>query len=260
MFLQLGVNTYLKNMKSLVCSRNFFKIMILSIFLAFSSALCLSNESEASNSLTEVALGERNKIVGKLNSLQSDIRSISASVRQERHLTALKKKVVVNGTIVLAKPDKLRWDVSSPSKMITALDGETMTVYHPDIKEAQVYVLSEDMVARNTSNFLVSVFNSGSLNELEKKFNVAIFKGSGEIVFKMTPLSNIVRRYIEKIIVFYNPVSGLPQGFDMYTPKGDRTITRLSDIKINPAVKPGLFTIALPDDVWITNQVKLTDH
>ncbi len=69
--------------------------------------------------------------------LHKDMHSIFASVSQEKQLAALKKKVVVEGTVTMAKPNMLKWDVVKPERSVTVIDGETMTVYHPDIKEAQ---------------------------------------------------------------------------------------------------------------------------
>ena len=41
----------------------------------------------------------------------------------------------------------------SPGKSITVIDGEEMTVYYPESKEAQMYSLSDNMTARNTMKF-----------------------------------------------------------------------------------------------------------
>ena len=45
----------------------------------------------------------------------------------------------------------------------------------------------------------------------------------------------------------------------MFTPKGDKIMTRLSEVKINPEISADTFTIKLPADVLITNRIDTHD-
>jgi outer membrane lipoprotein-sorting protein len=230
------------------------------ISICFSLILFLLHSvAVASKDIREVSAEEKQKIFERLKELQKDIHSMHATVNQEKQLSVLKKKIQVKGTIIMAKPNMLRWDVTMPEKSITVIDGETMTVYHPTAKEAQVYNLSEDFVARNTMSFFATAMG-GNLNEMEKKFTVTVFRNDGKIVFKLIPLSSIARKYLSDIAVYYDEVTGLPGGFEVTTPKGDRTITKLADIKINPEIKPDTFELKLPGDVWITNKIENTNN
>lgn len=209
--------------------------------------------SASNNDLQEISASERQKIMGKMKSLQKDIHSISASVVQEKQLSVLKKKVTIEGTVTMAKPNMLRWDITKPEKSLTVIDGETMTVYHPEVKEAQIYDVSENFVARNTMIFFATAMG-GDLNEMEKKFTVNVFRKDEDIIFKLVPLSQIAGRYLSAVMIYYDERSGLPKGFDITTPKGDRTIIKLSNIKINPELKSDAFRIKLSPDVWVTNK------
>ncbi|MBI5025659.1 MAG: outer membrane lipoprotein carrier protein LolA [Nitrospirae bacterium] len=219
------------------------------MFLLHNSAIA------SNNAIREVAAEEKQKIFERLKELQKGIHSMHATVSQEKQLSVLKKKIQLKGTIIMAKPNMLRWEVTMPEKSITVIDGETMTMYHPDVREAQVYNLSEDFVARNTMSFFATAMG-GNLNEMEKKFTVTVFCNDGKIVLKLIPLSSIAKKYLSDITVYYDEVTGLPGGFEVTTPKGDRTITKLADIKINPEIRPDTFELKLPANVWITNKVE----
>lgn len=80
-----------------------------------------------------------------------------------------------------------------------------------------------------------------------------MFRRDSEIVFKLVPLSKIVGRYVSSLLIYYDEKTGVPQGFETITPKGEKTITRLSNIKINPEIEKDLFKLKLPEDVCITN-------
>lgn len=208
--------------------------------------------SASNNDLQEIPVAERQEILEKMKSLQKTVHAISASVVQEKQLSALKKKVTIEGTVTMAKPNMLRWDIAKPEKSLTVIDGETMTVYHPDVKEAQVYTLAENLIACNTMNFFAAAM--GSLEEMEKKFSVNVFHNGSEIILKLSPLSSIVRKYLSTIVIHYNELTGLPQEFETMTPKGDRIVTKLKNIKTNPELKLDTFKIKLPENVWITNK------
>ena len=223
------------------------------VLLTVLCLVCPSHTYASDDSLQVIAGDEQQKIFEKIKTLQRDIHSLHAHVSQEKQLTILKKKLHVEGTVMIAKPNQLRWDVVKPERSITAIDGETITVYHPDKKEAQIRSLSESLIANNTMSFFMAAMN-GSLQEIDKNFTVQIFRKDGEIIFKLTPLSSMVGKYLSAVTIHYDEASGLPRGFEMLTPKGDKTITRLTNIKTNPGLKPETFKIKLPDDVWITNK------
>lgn len=221
--------------------------MLLACFAAVDSAYSSNNTSQ------EMPAADKQKIVDRLKELQKDIYSITATVNQEKHLSSMKRKINVEGIISLKKPNTLRWDTVKPEKSVTVVDGETMTVYYPDVKEAQVYDLSEDIIAKNVMNFFTSAM-WGTLNEMEKKFTVNIFRKDDSVVFELIPLSKMTARYLSSIIIYYDEKTGIPKGFTTTTPKGDKNITRLTNILINPEIRNDSFKIKLPEDVWITNK------
>lgn len=207
----------------------------------------------SSQSLQELSSSERQAITEKFRALQKNVHSMHASVRQEKQLRALKKRVAIEGTIALAKPNMLRWEVREPERAITVIDGESMTVYHPDLKEAQVYALSEHLVARNAMTFFTTALG-GAPGDMEKKFTVTMFRDEKGIVFKLVPVSRMVQKYLAQVVIHYDEQTGLPREFEITSPKGDRTVTRLITITINPDMNPETFKIKLPSDTWITNK------
>lgn len=199
-----------------------------------------------------VSSEEKQIIFEKLHGLTQNIITLTATVNQEKQLRLLKKPVYINGIITLKKPNMFRWDVFKPDKSVIASDGESMTVYHPDIKEAQVYDLVGNPTARHTMNFFVTIMG-GAFDEIKKQFLVEILRNKDEIVLKLSPLSKMVGRYLSYIVINYDETTGLPYEFEMNTPKGDKTVTSFSHIKINPEISTEFFKIRLSDDVKITN-------
>jgi len=225
-------------------------------FLLFVFLASPFNTFAADDPLQEISGDEKQEILRKLSSLQKDIHSICSSVTQDKQLSAVKDKIHVEGLMIMAKPDMLRWETVKPRKSITVIDGRMMTVYYPDEKEAQVYTLSENFIARNTMTFFRSAIG-GDLSEMEKRFTVNVFRGDNGIIFKLTPLSRIAGRYISSVTINYDEATGLPKGFEMTTARGDRTVTTLANIQSNYTADPDIFKIRLPDDVTVTNRTEM---
>lgn len=222
-------------------------------YVALLIGFFLSPSIEASSYIEQgVSSADKQRIFERLTELSKDTDSITATINQEKQLSLLKEKICIDGTVIMKKPNMFRWDIVKPDKSIIAVDGETMTVYHPEIKEAQVYNLIGNLIARNTMRFL-TITMWGSLNEIEKNFTFNILRKEDEIIFKLAPVSKMISRYLSSIIIHYEEKTGFPRGFEITTPKGDKTVTRLSNIKINPEIKTGTFKIKLPEDVRITN-------
>jgi outer membrane lipoprotein-sorting protein len=240
---------YLRNCRCL----HLFASCLLSIFILIQPAV------SCANNLIEVPPEERPKIVEQFRAAHKRTHSVSASVMQEKQLAALKKKVLIGGTIVMSRPNMLKWDVLKPVRSLTVIDGETMTVFHPDANEAQVYVLSDHVIARSTLGFFSTVMG-GDLSQMEAKFEVSILKGGNEIVFKLVPISKLVSKYIAEVIIHYDSTTYLPLGFEMNTHKGDKTITKLTNFKVNPEIGPDTFHIKLPKNVWVTNRTETANN
>lgn len=226
-------------------NRLFYAVMFFCLIFP-TTIYALSDEGQ------EVSPADKQKIFEKLHELSKGTFAIIATVNQEKQLVMLKEKILVDGTVTMQKPNMFRWEMVRPAKSITVIDGEEMTVYTPESKEAQVYSLSDNTMARTTMKFF-STTMWGSTTEMEKRFAVKTFRKDGEIVLKLTPLSKMVGKYLSSIIIYYDGDTGLPHGFEMTTPKSDKTVTRLSNIKINPEIKPDIFKLKLPEDVWVTN-------
>jgi len=228
-------------------------------FVLFFSLIFVSPCKASSDIKQVTATVERKRIVENLNRQHENINSMTAKVYQRKHLSLLKKDIHMKGTIFLQKPDMLRWETVSPERSFTVIKDKTMTVFHPDVNEAELYKFSEHFMARNTMHFFSSVV-WGSVEGMEKRFNVEVFRRNGDIAAELKPLSKMAARYLSSITIFYNEKTGLPTGFEVTTPKGDRTVTELTDLKVNPELRPDIFKIKLPPGVLITNRPESFDY
>jgi outer membrane lipoprotein-sorting protein len=70
----------------------------------------------------------------------------------------------------------------------------------------------------------------------------------------------MLSRYLSAVFIYYDEGTGMPRSFRVTTPKGDETLTKLSNMRLNPALSPETFRLQLPGDVWITNRTEQSNN
>ena len=229
-----------KNGANSISSLSVFLLLLVSLF-----ALAASGASHP-----ESPSHDEKEILQHFREKHKDTHAIRATVYQDKNLVALKDPVHVEGTVLLEKPGLLRWEAHVPEKSVTIIDRDTMQVYYPDDKEAEIHKLSDHLIARSTMTFFGSVM-WGDMENMEKRFAVSMHQDGGELRIQLQPRSRIVSRYLSSIIIRYNNQTGMPRGFEVTTPKGDRTVTRIDELMVNPEIDSDAFTLILPPDVRV---------
>ncbi len=201
---------------------------------------------------------ESRAVIEVLSTQHAGIETLSAVTLQRRTSPLLAEEIVTEGVIVLKKPNLLRWDIEQPSRLVIAVDGTAMWIYHPDKKEAEKRVLSDDVVARYAMEFFSSTMNL-SIERLSKRFFVEIYKGEGgesktgsSIILKLRPRSKMAARHLDSIAIWYREKDGSPERMTLRSRNKAVTTTEFKEVELNVAVGAEKFALALPGDVLIT--------
>lgn len=224
-------------------------------FLAFLSLFCVpafSNSNDGNPMGRSLESREMIEAINKIKDFQKDIYAIRATVYQKKKNPLLKKDIATEGTIILKKPNLLHWDITSPDKLTTIIDGKMMWVYHPDLKEVQRYSISEQYMAMQAVEFLLSIINM-SVEDIGKRFDVFAYKQDNNLIFEMKAKSSMVARYLSAIYIWYREGEGVPYKFEVIGKKGDIATTEFRDVELNPPIKEKTFYFDIPAGVTITN-------
>lgn len=218
----------------------------MSLFLVVSLFVISASGGSPPESLSH----EKKEILRHIREKHKNTRAIRATVYQDKDLVALRKPIHVEGTVILEKPGLIRWEANVPEQSVTIIDRKTIQVYYPDDREAEIHKLSDHFIARNSMTFFGSIM-WGDMENIEKRFAVSIHHDRGDLLIQLEPHSKIVSRYLSSIMIRYNSQTGMPLGFEVTTPKGDRTVTRIEELTVNPEIDNDAFTLKLPPDVRV---------
>ncbi len=227
------------------------------LLLALTAAVILPaqspNPAAAPPDPTAEGLGLRerlDRLVERVKYEQNLIVTLQARLFQRRQGDLLLEPVEERGWLRYRPPDALRWEIVEPKPSITAVHGDTATLWYVDLGTAKV-----TEVGRLSAQILEYMGPAGSLETLLKYFAVqAEFpENEGDPYYlHLTPDYRSVEKRIREIDLWIDPVSFLPREFRIVLPSGDERFVTLEDVVLNEPIDDSEFILALPDDVEVT--------
>jgi len=193
---------------------------------------------------------ERARAIERLRARQREVQTFRAAVVQRKRHPLLKGEVVTEGTLLFRRPSRLRWEMATPERLIVAIDEPTLVIYRPDRKEAERRDLRDDFAARTAMEFLAAGM-SFDVAEMEKRFQVDLYREDGRLSLVLTPRSRWVARAIASVTITQEDADGLPRQIVVVGQKGERTDTTLTHVVVNPPLAEDAFTLRLAPDVRV---------
>jgi len=193
---------------------------------------------------------ERARAIEGLRARQRDVSALRATVVQRKQHPMLKGEVVTEGTLLFSRPNRLRWEVATPERTIIVIDDQALVIYHPERKEAERRDLRDDLGSRAVVDFLTAGMNL-DVAELEKRFQVDLYRDDRRLSLVLTPRSRWVARAIASVTITQDEADALPRQIVVVGQKGDRTETSLAHAVVNPPLAEDAFTLRLGPEVRV---------
>jgi outer membrane lipoprotein carrier protein len=189
----------------------------------------------------------RDTAVAALQHRYEFVRDLRADIVQTTSAVALgpgpSRQMTSTGTVVLAKPDKLRWSYEEPEPSLVVSDGETLWIYDPVFREAQKLSVAEGYLSAAAIQFLLGK------GKMERDFEIsALSCASDAAELKLVPRTEAM---YEKLHVLLNPTTGDLLRTTVFFVLGNVTEVAFSNIEVNRDPGPDVFRLDLPADVRV---------
>ena len=182
---------------------------------------------------------------GKLSSFIHDVEARAATVKtltcilkQERHLAIFARPVIFQGRMALEKPDKLRWEFTSPIASVLIFNGAKGLKCSGN-SEPQRFNLATDPVMQMVSKQIWTWVN-GSYATLQEQYRMVLLEQGPCLV--LTANDPKIARAISSVKISFNPDSLQPTTVRIQEPGGDHTVISFSDFILNQPLDQSLFT------------------
>lgn len=193
------------------------KILIIVLF----SLSTLVSANQASNNLANIFKSVR--------SLQGKF--VQQVYDQNKHVIAR-----TTGQFIIQRPNKFRWQVTSPLKQLTIANGKKLWLYQPDLQQVTTSGMSQK-IGQTPLAIL-----SGSTEALNKAYAIT---QTGKTQYQLT--AKQVDSAFSQIDLLMNG-----RAIEKMTLKdslGQQTVVNFSAVRVNAKVSPDMFEFSIPKGV-----------
>ena len=159
---------------------------------------------------------------------------------QTKSMKLLSREMKSEGVMYFKKPDKLRWQYTSPYDYTFILNGDKVRI--KSTKSTQdINVQGNKMFRQITSIILNSITGDGLKSTSD--FGVEMYKSDKGYFAKLYPKKKEVKQIYNVIEIHFDTALTMVNMVKMEEKTGDVTLVRLNNIKTNAPVNETLFDI-----------------
>jgi outer membrane lipoprotein-sorting protein len=190
-------------------------------------------------------------ILERFDEVQYSISTLSADFTETVTNPLLIDPVVARGRFFMTKPDAIRWEYSLPEEMRFVIAQDTYTGYFPRQKRA------EKRNIQRWSDHIFRFFGLGQgSKELGKFYHIALDESrndtAGTFLLILEPKKKRVRKRVEQAWFWLDGSTYLPVKVEYRSNGGNTRTVEFHDIRLNPDLAVGLFTMEIPADVKVS--------
>lgn len=182
------------------------------------------------------AVSNKSSVKQTIQKQHSATKSLSADFTEEIHSTLFTKPMKGNGSLLYKQTDKIRWE-NATSKHIILLNGSAVKMSENGKKITDP--MTNKMV-KKIQGMMLSMLSGDFLNE--KEFSISYYENSGLYKLILTPKSQRMAKYIQKIELLFSKQSLLLTQMKMFESKDQQLVYLFSNTKINTTINDSKFT------------------
>jgi outer membrane lipoprotein-sorting protein len=189
---------------------------------------------------------------------QTNLASWSADFIQTRHLKVLTQPLTAPGRVWFVAPDKFRWELGQPPQSIALRAGQDLLILSPSLKRAERYAMSD--LARGPMKDAASLMDAGfprDAAEFHRQFHVlGLAETNAVFIYRLEPRSAPVRKLLPELDIELSVGSLALSATELRFADGSRLRNDFTNVIVNPAVDPAIFTPPMGADWKITEPMK----
>lgn len=145
----------------------------------------------------------------------------------------------LSGTLVVARPGKMRWQTEPPYEQLVVSDGQTLWIYDMDLEQVSIRELEQRL--QDTPALLLS----GDTSEISANYNVSETDAGSIDRYQLIPKDNSqLFEYLE-----FDYKENILAAMRIFDATGQITEIRFSESQVNQGVDPAGFTFDVPEGV-----------
>ena len=191
-------------------------------------------------SQTKLTAEQQKEILEKVDKSASAATSMQCDFTQTKKMKLLSKEMLSKGVMYFKRPDKLRWQYTSPYDYTFILNGDKVQL--KSAKSTKNIDVQGNKMFRQISNIILNSVTGGNLKG-SSDFSVEVYKSAEGYFARMYPKKKELKQIYQAIEVYFNPSLTMISTVKMIEKTGDVTIVKLTNSKTGVAIDEKLFKV-----------------
>jgi outer membrane lipoprotein-sorting protein len=186
-------------------------------------------------------------VLEDLHRKMSALNSVYFEFTQERQLKLFAEPLKSEGVLLIGRPDKIRWETTSPFQSILMGDHETVAQFEKEDGQWKKLKLGFPQMMRRVMEQM-SMMHQGKMDALTADFNVSVATGSVAVV-TLIPKDQSIRSVLSSLEIHMLPDFSTTRQVVMNEPNGDLTRILFREEHRDVKLPPGAFDQNKPIDI-----------
>ena len=164
--------------------------------------------------------------------------ALRASFQQTQHRRLFSRPLESAGTVTLQRPDRLRWEVDTPSPSVFVMRGSDVAVTYPALGVTESLSLRDRPELLSLARAL-TVWMQADLEQVRASYEVSLEGRTATLV----PRDPALARWVSRVELTVAPEGRHVQRLALHEPDGDRVEIGFSRVELDPTLAPAAFTL-----------------
>jgi outer membrane lipoprotein-sorting protein len=188
-------------------------------------------------------------VLQDLHRKMSTLTSVYFEFTQERQLKLFAEPLKSEGVLLIGRPDKIRWETTSPFQSILMGDHESVAQFEKEDGQWKKLKLGFPQMLRRVMEQM-SMMHQGKMDALTADFNLSVATGAVAVV-TLKPKDESVRSMLSTLEIHMTADFSTTREVVMNEPNGDLTRILFHEEHRDVTFPPGTFDQNKPVDVAI---------
>ena len=189
---------------------------------------------------TKLTSEQEKQVLAKMDQSSNALRSLQCDFVQSKRMKILSKEMQSKGILYFKKPDKIRWQYTSPYDYTFIMNGDKVQI--KSAKTTKSIDIQGNKIFRQISTIILNTITGGGIKN-SSDFNVELYKSGDIYLAKMQPKKKEVKQVYSSIEVYFNSALTMVDTIKMIEKSGEYTVVKLVTPKINAAINESVFKV-----------------
>lgn len=181
---------------------------------------------------------QQKQIVEKIDKASSAMKTMQCDFTQTKRMKMLSKDMQSKGVMYFKRPDKLRWQYTSPYDYTFIMNGDKVQI--KSMKSTKNIDVQQNKMFRQITNIILSSITGGTLRT-SADFTVELWQQDKSYFVKLYPKKKELKQLYQYLEIWFDPALTKVSTVKMMEKTGDMTIVNLLNTKYGVTINEKMF-------------------